>query len=93
MQATLHIALGLFLSLPAAAGAEQMCPMIYQPVCATRAEVSRTFANRCLAEAAGYSSIVAGRCGESGFRSRLRVKPIPASAAPPYIPPRSERDR
>ena len=67
------IAMGL-ISPVATAAAEALCPMIYQPVCAAKGNVAKTFANRCLAESEGFDVMNAGRCGENGSRSKLKIK-------------------
>lgn len=56
------------------AAAETLCPMIYQPVCAAKGNVAKTFANRCLAESEGFDVMNAGSCGENGSRSKLKIK-------------------
>ena len=56
--------------------AQTYCPAIYQPVCAKKADQTRTFSNRCLADSAGYAVIETGQCGESGSHSRLGNKSL-----------------
>lgn len=67
------VAIGLILPVATAAAAT-LCPMIYQPVCAAKGNVAKTFANRCLAESEGFDVMNTGRCGENGSRSKLKVK-------------------
>ena len=38
------------------------CPMIYQPVCATRGGAFKTFGNGCQARAEGWRTIADGQC-------------------------------
>lgn len=40
----------------------QFCTREYNPVCARRGRDMRTFANRCLADRAGFSPIARGEC-------------------------------
>ncbi len=44
-------------------GQRIICPLLYQPVCASRAGVTRTFENACRAEVSGYVVISSGPCG------------------------------
>lgn len=67
------VAVGLILPV-AAAAAETLCPMIYQPVCAAKDNIAKTFANRCLAESEGFNVMNTGRCGENGSRSKFKIK-------------------
>jgi hypothetical protein len=38
------------------------CPTIYQPVCARRGGIFRTFENSCVADASGFRVIAGGEC-------------------------------
>ena len=40
-----------------------ICASIYQPVCASKAGATRTFANACLAKGAGFTPVGRGACG------------------------------
>lgn len=64
-----------FFAAAALAGAEQraepgpFCPTIWKPVCAMKGGESRTFANACTAEAAGWTVSGGGTCdGGNGRR-------------------------
>ena len=48
-----------------------MCPSIYQPVCASKGDERRTFANACLARGAGFTVIAQGGCGGGGGLPRF----------------------
>lgn len=69
-----------FFAAAAYAGAERrletetMCATIWQPVCASREQQSRTFANACSAAAAGWQVTREGTCdGGNGRRVSLCV--------------------
>jgi hypothetical protein len=40
-----------------------ICASIYQPVCAGKADTTRTFPNACLARRAGFTPVGQGACG------------------------------
>lgn len=40
-----------------------ICASIYQPVCASKADTTRTFPNACLAKRAGFTPVGQGACG------------------------------
>ena len=42
-----------------------ICASIYQPVCAAKANATRTFPNACLAKGAGFTPVSQGKCGEA----------------------------
>ncbi|RCS25898.1 protease inhibitor [Phyllobacterium salinisoli] len=44
-------------------GGQQMCPMIYAPVCGERGRTRQTFGNACQAGAEGFRVVGRGECG------------------------------
>lgn len=48
-----------------------MCQSIYQPVCASKGDERRTFANACLAVRAGFTVVAQGDCGGGGGLPRF----------------------
>lgn len=72
------VALAAFVSAAKAEGLNppgDICPSILRPVCAENGADSQTFANRCLAERAGFSVVGEGGCeGESAGASALCSK-------------------
>ena len=55
-------------------GTRVVCPLILSPVCGQKAEETRTFANKCMAERSGFVVIRAGSCDGSP-RSQLKLTP------------------
>ena len=51
-----------------------ICASVYQPVCASQAGESRTFANACLARRAGFSPVGRSACGGASVLPRFCSK-------------------
>ncbi|PSJ60583.1 Kazal-type serine protease inhibitor domain-containing protein [Kumtagia ephedrae] len=49
---------------------DRFCTQQYDPVCARRGDNRRTFANACMADAAGYRVIRRGECGRGSDEPR-----------------------
>lgn len=78
MNGLMHTAVLLALSSVVASAADEpppdagtMCPSIYQPVCASKGNERRTFANACLARAVGFTVVAQGGCSGSGGLPRF----------------------
>ncbi|RST87470.1 peptidase [Aquibium carbonis] len=61
---------------PGPPSSQQLCPRIYDPVCARRGPDRQTFGNSCEANAAGYRVSHPGQCRRGGG-------PRPEPAPPP----------
>ena len=56
------IVLTTILTLAASAAAQEMCPMIYQPVCAVKHHHHKTYSNACVARGAHARVVHGGEC-------------------------------
>jgi hypothetical protein len=57
-------------------GKQPICTQQYQPVCATRGGMTRTYGNACMARAEGARIIAQGECRRRG--ARAESAPVPA---------------
>jgi hypothetical protein len=78
--ARLLAALSILMAFHASASAQPsygtrvVCPLILAPVCGQKAEETRTFANKCMAERQGFVVIRSGSC-DGTPRSQLKLLP------------------
>jgi hypothetical protein len=51
-----------------------ICASVYQPVCAGKADLTRTFPNACLARRAGFTPVAERECGQTSALPRFCTK-------------------
>ncbi len=64
----------------------QLCPRIYQPVCATRFGERETFSNACVAESRGFDIVYGGECRRRPLISEPDYPPAPRPRNPRPFP-------